>query len=1055
MKKIISLIVLALWGCLSLHAQDIVYINLNADLNGDTIEYGMAQAVLYDDGGANGDYTRGYDYKVICKSTCDTSDTSNSYLSVTLTHFNIGCYDTLYIYDGPSTSSPLLFKGNKCYETSDDRMFYVSATNTSHMLTIRFRASVQHQDDTGHHSGFSLLFQCATPCERVIAHIDSVYQRVDRNGNILGDYVTKLIPTSFDTIYYGKYEWSDSAQANVWVTDYDSIIRIDTTGWSDAIFLCQGQCVKFRAYGEYSQNYGYYTGADSTTLFKWAFGTSDTLSAINATSPRYCGYVTVGCYDVQLKLTDVQGCNSKNFETVHVRVAQNPIKTIFDLSPICNNDSLEVNVGYDGDNGTLTLRKITFSESISKTNEVRTFIPDGPNCTVPCYDAPVEFNEFPNGRSVQSAADICSICVNYEHSFMGDYSLAITCPDYDPNHPDHGIAYLKFKTLPNGYSGPSGTDGGGGTFTGCPAGDPPDTWDGSNKCDSCDNPFGVGLDYCFSRNAAYTLVSGEPCDVSMPTNAGMASPGHTSTRTFDLPIPDCGQYAGRNPGPQTVQTLDPSDHVNRLDYYTPGDDFSSLTGCPLNGVWNIQICDYWGIDNGWVFNWSLDICNLNSSGGCDYQVAIDSVVWRPDTTETDWQNGVYKGITINKKVNNEYSSFIASKDTAGDFRIKISIYDEFGCRWDTLTNISTVYTPLPNLGNDTALCDVDVISLDATDPHTSDTYAYMWNPFGESTGVIQTTPNTYADHQYVVEVINSEKGKHCIARDTINITVNPQPVPNFDPGIFPLEGCEPLTINIVNTTRNGHKYQWVFGDGTYSNLMNPSHTYAAGTYDFEYYVESDKGCKSSLIYKDLIHVYPSPEAQFSWNPTFPSVNNPTIELINNTTGDDGSMEYRWNIQYDKDIAYSFHTLTDKNPTFTWQYPAGEDASGKYIVRLIARSSNYAPSGQLIECADTVENNILIINDQISFPNVVTPNGDGINDVFIIGNLVEGLAFPNNQLDIFDKWGSRVFHKENISSSADFWDPLATNSPSGTYFYRFIGHGPTGNVEHNGVIEVIR
>jgi gliding motility-associated-like protein len=92
---------------------------------------------------------------------------------------------------------------------------------------------------------------------------------------------------------------------------------------------------------------------------------------------------------------------------------------------------------------------------------------------------------------------------------------------------------------------------------------------------------------------------------------------------------------------------------------------------------------------------------------------------------------------------------------------------------------------------------------------------------------------------------------------------------------------------------------------------------------------------------------------------------------------------------------------------------------------------------------------------LQFPNVVTPNGDGINDVFEIINLVEGLGYPTNELSIFDRWGKKVFHKENISSKDEFWDPGADNAPAGTYFYRFVGKGYLGNIQRNGVIEVIK
>ena len=146
------------------------------------------------------------------------------------------------------------------------------------------------------------------------------------------------------------------------------------------------------------------------------------------------------------------------------------MKTLFTLDDICNSDSLLVNMGYDGDNATLTLKKIDFVDVTSKTYDARTFIPDGDYCGDPCYVSELEFSEFPAGSMVQSKGDICSICINAEHSFIGDFDLAIICPNYDPNIPNGpGKATLKRKeavSSPIGTPGtpdfhPEGTGGGG------------------------------------------------------------------------------------------------------------------------------------------------------------------------------------------------------------------------------------------------------------------------------------------------------------------------------------------------------------------------------------------------------------------------------------------------------------------------------------------------------------------------------------------------------------------------------------------------------------------
>jgi gliding motility-associated-like protein len=65
-------------------------------------------------------------------------------------------------------------------------------------------------------------------------------------------------------------------------------------------------------------------------------------------------------------------------------------------------------------------------------------------------------------------------------------------------------------------------------------------------------------------------------------------------------------------------------------------------------------------------------------------------------------------------------------------------------------------------------------------------------------------------------------------------------------------------------------------------------------------------------------------------------------------------------------------------------------------------------------------------------NGFSPNGDGINDVLII----EGLAmYPNNRLQIFNRWGNRVF--DSVSPYKNNWDGRWHNGqlvPDGTYFY---------------------
>ena len=92
---------------------------------------------------------------------------------------------------------------------------------------------------------------------------------------------------------------------------------------------------------------------------------------------------------------------------------------------------------------------------------------------------------------------------------------------------------------------------------------------------------------------------------------------------------------------------------------------------------------------------------------------------------------------------------------------------------------------------------------------------------------------------------------------------------------------------------------------------------------------------------------------------------------------------------------------------------------------------------------------------LTYPNVVTPNGDGVNDCFVIGGLIEHNCFKYSELTIYDRTGRCVYHKRNIASEDDWWDPTAQRTPTGTYFYYFKAHGINIWTQHRGVIEVLR
>lgn len=71
-------------------------------------------------------------------------------------------------------------------------------------------------------------------------------------------------------------------------------------------------------------------------------------------------------------------------------------------------------------------------------------------------------------------------------------------------------------------------------------------------------------------------------------------------------------------------------------------------------------------------------------------------------------------------------------------------------------------------------------------------------------------------------------------------------------------------------------------------------------------------------------------------------------------------------------------------------------------------------------------------DVLFFYSAFTPNNDGDNDVFYIGNLGK---FPDNDLKIYNRYGKQIYSATNYDNT---WNGtyLGNQVPTGTYFYIF-------------------
>jgi gliding motility-associated-like protein len=125
------------------------------------------------------------------------------------------------------------------------------------------------------------------------------------------------------------------------------------------------------------------------------------------------------------------------------------------------------------------------------------------------------------------------------------------------------------------------------------------------------------------------------------------------------------------------------------------------------------------------------------------------------------------------------------------------------------------------------------------------------------------------------------------------------------------------------------------------------------------------------------------------------------------------------------------TATGDIGTITWSPATGLDNDG--ILQPVANPATttmYTLTVISKEGCIGKDSVTVTITTELSIPNTITPNGDGINDTWDIGN---ASYYPNMTVDIFDRYGQGVFHSLGYRKP---WDGTFNGKrlPAGVYYY---------------------
>jgi gliding motility-associated-like protein len=337
-----------------------------------------------------------------------------------------------------------------------------------------------------------------------------------------------------------------------------------------------------------------------------------------------------------------------------------------------------------------------------------------------------------------------------------------------------------------------------------------------------------------------------------------------------------------------------------------------------------------------------------------------------------------------------------------------------------------IYNPKPIVTpNPAMMCAGDSIQFTATNGVN-----YSWTP---STGLSCTNcPNPMAfppsGMNYVVTSFNNPTCK-ASTPVALSVAANPQIMLTQNSATWCASGTNTIQLQAFN----GVNYNWSPNFGL--SCLTCSAPIANPNVTTVYTVSSITNtlCMTSATF--TLNIQPYAIAGFTAITT--QTNLPQPLTITNTSS--LATSYSW---YFNPGGIS---STDPVPAFV------ASTAGTHTIMMIAYGSN--------GCNDTLTQYISI-NDTITpfkeaeviFPNIFSPNKDGINDYF-----APSVRYVNNiNVLIYDRWGKLVYE---IKGDGDVWygeNKAGAPAGEGTYFYIFTGKNTKAEpMQHKGYVQLVR
>ena len=393
---------------------------------------------------------------------------------------------------------------------------------------------------------------------------------------------------------------------------------------------------------------------------------------------------------------------------------------------------------------------------------------------------------------------------------------------------------------------------------------------------------------------------------------------------------------------------------------------------------------------------------------CQGQVAtITDNSTIPSGNITSWKWTFGDGSSATYTNGNAFTRTYAGSNT---YNVKLVAVSDNSCVSDTVTHAIAVHpVPVADFKLPTAICmpEGEAAFTNLTTVADNSALTYQW-AFGDATNsTVKDPKHVYASAgSYTVQLV--ARSVYGCTSDTAKVlsAFYNKPVASFlvEPDTLCQGTDNVFTDKSTAPNSSITKWDWEFGDGSGATSRNPVKRYdAPGNYDVRLTVTNAIGCVSNAFTnKVLVYLQPVIDA----GPSF-VVPEGTMLQFNATANDSSVLTFRW-------------TPSGDFPDPTILRP--------YLQAMRDETYTLTATGQG-NCSAVDALTVKVLKP-VKVPNAFSPNGDGINDQWVITNLAD---YPGATVDVYNRYGQRVYTSNGYNVAWDgTWNGKAL--PLATYYY---------------------